>query len=207
MIWYGQALAKALNKEWDFDSDTIVCTLHTATYAPNKATHAYVSSLTNELSTAAGYTAGGVTVTSKTVVYTTADSWGTSRANSTAYTVGAVVRPATANGFLYRATNAGTSGSTVPTYPTVLGQTVVDGGVTWENVGTGITVIDFADPTWVSPSTFTGVRYAVLSDRTPGTAATQPLIAYADFVTDQAAGGDVFKVAIDTQGALFLFTP
>lgn len=207
MQWYGQALAKALNKEIDFDTDTLVVTLHTATYTPNRATHAYVSDLAAELATGSGYTVGGRTVTTKTMTTTAANSWGTSRANSTAYVVGDVVRPASGNGFLYRATNSGTSGGSVPTYPTVVGQTVVDGGVTWENIGTAITVLDFDDPTWPAPSSFTSVRYAVLSDRTPGTAGTQPLLGYSDFTTDQAGAGGDFKVALSSQGALHIFTP
>ncbi len=207
MIWYGNAMKAALNKELDFDSDTLVVTLHTATYVPDRGAHDYVNDLTNELATGAGYTAGGVTVTAKTITYTAANAWGTAHAVSTAYTTGHVVRPVTGNGYLYRAIAAGTSAGTAPTWPTVVGQTVVDGGVTWVNVGTGITALDFADPTWAAPATFTGVRYAVLSDRTPGTAATQPLIGYSDFVTDQAGAGGDFRVVLHVQGALHLFTP
>jgi len=207
MQWYGQALAKALNKEIDFDTDVLVVTLHTATYVPNRATHVYVSDLAAELATGLGYTVGGAVMTGKTIVTTAANSWGTSRANSTTYALGDVVRPAAGNGFLYRATNAGTSGATIPVYPTVVGQTVVDGGITWENVGTVITVLDFNDPLWAAPVSFTGMRYAVLSDRTPGTAATQPLLGYTDFTTDQSGAGGEFKIVLSAQGALHIFTP
>jgi hypothetical protein len=48
------------------------------------------------------------------------------------YAVGDVVEPVTPNGFLYQATaDAGNSGGAEPTWPTTLGQTVVDGGITW----------------------------------------------------------------------------
>ncbi len=52
-------------------------------------------------------------------------------AASTAYSLGAAVRPATRNGFCYEATVAGTSAASAPTFPTTAGNTVVDGGVTW----------------------------------------------------------------------------
>src|SRR5690349_15769339 len=165
MKWYRQSPAKAFNKQIDWDSDALVWTLHTSTYTPNQDTHAFVSDLTNELSAGSGYTAGtasggGLAIASPSVSYTAANSWGTSRANSTAYAVDDVVRPATGNGFLYRCVVAGTSGGTVPTYSTTLGGNTTDGGVTWETVGTGIIVFACTDPSW---STFSAgpFRYAV----------------------------------------------
>lgn len=59
----------------------------------------------------------------------------TARANTTAYGLNAYVLPATPNGFVYKASIAGTSGGSPPTFPTTLGGTVVDGTVTWTNVG------------------------------------------------------------------------
>src|SRR3954464_9074670 len=126
MKLYRSAPTKFLNKQVDWDSDALVWTLHTSTYAPNQDTHAFVSDLTNELSTGGGYTAGttgggGLAIASPTVTYTAANSWGTSRANSTAYALDDVFRPASANGFLYRVAVAGTSAASPPTFPTVLG--------------------------------------------------------------------------------------
>jgi hypothetical protein len=54
---------------------------------------------------------------------------------STAYTVDAVHEPTTANGYRYAVTVAGTSSASEPTWPTTIGDTVTDGGVTWENIG------------------------------------------------------------------------
>lgn len=53
-------------------------------------------------------------------------------AASTAKTLGMVVRPTTSNGFFYYCTVAGTTGTSEPTWPTTVGNTVTDGGVTWK---------------------------------------------------------------------------
>jgi lambda family phage minor tail protein L len=52
---------------------------------------------------------------------------------SNPYTVGAIARATTvqASGLVFRCTVAGTSGSTQPAWPTDIGSTIVDGGVTW----------------------------------------------------------------------------
>ena len=197
---FGPFAAKLANKEIDLDSDTIKVTLHTSAYTPNLDTHAYVSDLTAELAAGGGYTTGGVTVAG-TISYVAANSWSKSRANSTAYAVGDVVRPATGNGFLYRCAVAGTSAGTIPTYPTVVGTTVTDGGVTWTCVGRGALAVDIADPTWASFSAGP-FRYMVVSDRTPGTAATQPLVALGDWGSDQTGGGGSFTVQVDPTGLL-----
>ena len=50
---------------------------------------------------------------------------------STAYSVGQVVYPTVLNTYAYECTAAGTSGTSQPTWPTTVGNTVGDGGVTW----------------------------------------------------------------------------
>jgi hypothetical protein len=53
-------------------------------------------------------------------------------AASTAYALGVIRCPlATANGYFYEVTTAGTTGATEPAWPTVVGNTVTDGTVTW----------------------------------------------------------------------------
>lgn len=70
---YGQFLLKALNKEVDFDSDTIKVMLVASSYTPNQDTHAYKSDVTGEV-TGTGYTAGGQALTSKTATYDAASN-------------------------------------------------------------------------------------------------------------------------------------
>lgn len=68
--WYGQALLKALNKEIDWDTDTIKVMLCTSTYTPDQDSHIYKSSVTNEVANGNGYTTGGATLANKTITYT-----------------------------------------------------------------------------------------------------------------------------------------
>lgn len=56
---------------------------------------------------------------------------GVNWAASTAYPISRVRQPTMANGFLYQVVQAGTTGSTEPTWPTVAGQLVTDGTVIW----------------------------------------------------------------------------
>lgn len=53
----------------DYLTNSIRCTLHTATYSPNIDTHEAFADATNELTTANGYTANGIAIAGKTVVY------------------------------------------------------------------------------------------------------------------------------------------
>lgn len=214
---YGKALANAFGGEasgetfqTDFLTDTIKVMLTTSAYTPNRDTHETKADVTNEIS-GTGYTAGGVTLASKTITYTAADSWATARANSTAYAVGDVVRPATGNGHLYRCVIAGTSGGTIPTYTLVSGNTLTDGTVTWAEIGSGITVIDSADPQWTT-ATFSA-RYGVVY-RDSGTAATSPLFwlleAMDDTLTtpqDASVSGSTFTIQLSALGFANFATP
>jgi hypothetical protein len=66
---YGQFLAKALNKEVDFDSDTIKVALVSSAYTPNQDSHDYWDDVAANEVTGTGYTAGGATLSGKTVTY------------------------------------------------------------------------------------------------------------------------------------------
>lgn len=65
---YGNVYAKAFNGEINYLTDTIKAMLTTSTYVPDQNAHVYLSSVTNEV-VGTGYTAGGLTLTSKTVAY------------------------------------------------------------------------------------------------------------------------------------------
>lgn len=71
---YGQFLAKALNKEVDWDSDTIKVALLSSAYTPNQDTHDYYDDVVANEVTGTGYTAGGATLGSKTLTYDAANN-------------------------------------------------------------------------------------------------------------------------------------
>ena len=75
------------NKEIDIDTDVVKAQLHTSTYAPNQDTHKYRSDLTNELSTASGYTAAGVTLGSPVSAYTAGTNVWNFDANDAVWTI------------------------------------------------------------------------------------------------------------------------
>lgn len=210
MKFYRNAHVNAWTGKINFGSDALTATLHTASYTPNLDTDQFVTALGGtELATGGGYTAGGVTFTTKTVSYTTAASWSTSRANSTAYAVETIIKATASdtNTYLYRCAVAGTSAASAPTFSPTIGSSTTDGGVTWENVGLGVTTFVLTpNPTW-SNATFTGVRYLVLSDRTPATAATQPLIGLHDFGSAQSGQGGAFTDQLNPLGTLMIFHP
>lgn len=195
MRWYPQAPGRILAGDVDWDGDDLRLTAHTSAYTPAD-TDDSVADLTNELATGGGYTSGGLAVASESITTTLANAWSVQRAASTAYQVDDVVRPAAANGWLYRCVVAGTTAVGLPAYPTTLGQTVTDGGVTWEAYGRAICVLGFTDPVWAAPFTAGPFRYLVLSDRTPVGAGAQPLLAYLDLVTDRTGGSGAFTVTM-----------
>lgn len=67
---YNNALLNEAKGLIDFDTDTFKVMLVTSAYTPDKDTHAYRSSVTNEV-TGTGYTAGGASAGSCTVTLDT----------------------------------------------------------------------------------------------------------------------------------------
>jgi hypothetical protein len=71
--------------------------------------------------------------------------------------------------------------------------------VTWGyTAGTNTWKFDAADSSWAS-STITA-RYAIIYDSTPGTSATNPLIAYVDFGADVSSVAGTFSIVWDSAG-------
>lgn len=68
--WYTAAakgmFAGTANSVWDWDTDTIKCSLHTSTYAVSQNVDTFYNNVTNEVASA-NYTAGGNTLTAPTL--------------------------------------------------------------------------------------------------------------------------------------------
>ncbi|CAB4159931.1 hypothetical protein UFOVP721_17 [uncultured Caudovirales phage] len=71
---YGNFLLKALNKEVDFDSDTIKVALLSSSYTPDQDAHDYYNDVSTYEVSGTGYTAGGSTLASKTATYDSANN-------------------------------------------------------------------------------------------------------------------------------------
>jgi hypothetical protein len=69
---YGQFLQQALNKEVDWDTDTIKVALLTNSYTPDQDAHNYFDDVSTYEVTGTGYTAGGATLSNKTNTYSSA---------------------------------------------------------------------------------------------------------------------------------------
>lgn len=67
---YGSLITKAFNKEIDWDTDTIKVALVTSSYTPDQDAHDYWDDVSANEASGTGYTAGGATLASKTVGYT-----------------------------------------------------------------------------------------------------------------------------------------
>jgi hypothetical protein len=66
---YGQFLSQALNKEIDWDTDTIKVALLTNSYTPDQDAHNYLDDVVTYEVSGTGYTAGGNTLANKTNTY------------------------------------------------------------------------------------------------------------------------------------------
>ena len=69
---YGQFLQQALNKEVDWDTDTIKVALLTNSYTPDQDAHNYFDDVVANEVTGTGYTQGGITLANKTNTYNSA---------------------------------------------------------------------------------------------------------------------------------------
>lgn len=73
-LWYGPAVegqyGTTAARRVDWVTDDVRVSLHTTTYVPDQDAHDFFNDATNELTTTGGYTAGGVALGTKSVVYT-----------------------------------------------------------------------------------------------------------------------------------------
>lgn len=189
----------------DYMSDDLRHALITSAYTPNLGTHDFWDDVVANEASGSGYTTGGFAIPNagRTLTYTQADSFATTWAATTTYggdTTSHFVRPTVGNTFIYRATAAGTSAGTEPTWPTTVGLTVVDSSVTWHNVGRGINQFDLADE---SRSGVTiSWRYSVFYNRTPATDATRPLLCLLDWGSTQTITAGTVTITFNAQGWL-----
>lgn len=197
---YGLGLADLITGVIIPQTHTINAMLITSSYTPNFDTDHFVSTIRgNEVGASGSYAANGSAV-AFTASYTSAAS-ATARANSTAYAVGEIVRPATANGHVWRCVVAGTSTSAEPgamtTFSGAPGQSVTDGSVTWAECGRGYVklVPTPSNVSWTS-ATITA-RYLVFADFNPGTDAGRQLLACIDFGSNQTSTAGTFTVTFD----------
>lgn len=74
--WYGVPIKNILSgaNPVDWDTDTIKVALCTSSYTPDQDAHDFFNDITNELSTANGYTAGGATLSASAPTYDTASN-------------------------------------------------------------------------------------------------------------------------------------
>jgi hypothetical protein len=182
-----------------FLSDTVKYALLGSSFTPNYGTLEFFNQITGQI-TGTGYTAGGATLASKTLATVEAasvSSWGA----TTTYQLGDIVRPTVSTGRIYRAVTGGTSGSSQPTWPTILGQTVTDGSVIWEYVGDRYIRLDAASPSWGPSATFnTAPRWGIcyVAGATPGT--DDFVIAVGDFGSEVPLADGTFTVEFNTTG-------
>jgi hypothetical protein len=202
---YANAQLAAWSGQVNWASDTIVATLHSASYAPNLVTNAYVSSLSGELATGGGYTQGGAPVTGRAASYLPAASWPDIWAPVTSYVVGQVVRPALSPSVLLYCYQAGASGASAPSWPSVPGAVVTDGTAAWSVIAPGAVALTGSPLLW---SSFTAsFRYIVISDRSNGSSSAQPLIALCDMGSTVTGTGGNLSVSPDLGSGSGVFVP
>lgn len=201
--FYSKAFANVLGGEIagdtfavDYLSDTIKALLTTSTHTVNLDTHETQADITNEV-VGSGYTAGGVTLATKAITVTPADSWATARANTTAYAAGDIVRPATPNGFAYICVAPGTSAGAPPTFSTTIGRETADGTVVWSTFARALVTLDCDDPSWPT-ATITARNCHIY--KSTGTPSTSPLLAVGQFDVDAISTGGTFQVVLPASG-------
>lgn len=87
--WYSNGLKAVASGSVNWATDTIKVAAVASSYTPNQDTHEFFSSITGELTTANGYTAGGQALGTKSVNLDAATNTVSLRAAATTWTPGA----------------------------------------------------------------------------------------------------------------------
>lgn len=171
--------------------------------SPSLSTALY-SSLTGELSTANGYTAGGASLTSLTHVVTAAASWGTSWVSSNSYNLNNIVKSSGAVGYLFRCVVAGIAGGSAPTQATEGALDTSSTGAQFVNCGQSLEVWSSANVVWTaSGGTIGPAQWGVIYDST--TSANLILVTFGS--SQSATTGNTFTVAPDASLGWFASIP
>jgi hypothetical protein len=201
--WYTKCALEFMGGAIDWTVTSFRVALHTSTYSPDIDTDTVQNTLGNEVAAGGGYTTGGeaLTTVAEAIVQ---DGSATAWSGTTAYLVGDVVRPVSANGNLFRCIIAGSSAAGEPTWTNAatVGLDIVDSTVTWENIGTSFIKLDGTDLSW-TPSTTITARYAVIYvDAGDG---SDFLVGLVDFGQDESSVNGDFDINWHADGILQAF--
>jgi hypothetical protein len=141
----------------------------------------------------------------RAAAYLPAGSWPDIWAPVVSYAAGQIIRPAMSPAMLFRCYASGVSGSVAPNWPVTPGAVVTDGSAAWAAIGAGAVALSASALQWAS---FTaGFRYVIVSDRTPGLATAQPLIALADMGGPVSGSGGNLDVIFDSGSGSGIVVP
>ena len=178
--WYPQGMGAFMRGEIDWVADDVKIALMDSVFTFDDAHDFWDDISASDYSSASGYTADGDSLASNAVVETDSSAL-TARANTTAYVVGDIVRTAADSTRVFLCVVAGTSAGSEPGGMATLGslREIVDSGVTWVNVGRGVTILDADANAWTGLDQ-TGTDAAVIyMDSTVDS--TSPLLGYISF--------------------------
>jgi hypothetical protein len=156
----------------------------------------------NELSTAYGYTQGGIAIASPTSTEVEAASL-TAWTTGTAYNIGDTVNGASSGaGHVYRCLVGGTSGSSV-TFAGAIGEKVSDGTCSWGECGLGVVKIGCANLVITVTGVVGPFQYAAFYDSVATQPVSNPYVCYVNFGSTQQSGSSgTLTLSLDALGQI-----
>jgi hypothetical protein len=130
-VKYGKAGQNFAAGNIAWTTHTIKCALTTSSYVPDYDNHEFFASITNEVAAGNGYTAGGATLGTKSVVYSSSEDMASLRAANTIWSPGAGETLTARYAVVYRDTG------TASTSPLIM---CVDFGVNLSATGAAFTI-------------------------------------------------------------------